>query len=319
MKNFLEKLKRKINYFLISKGIEKSRLYIWLVKWNKKLFHRADVEKMHSFGEKNPDTIFYLIQVRDNAGMLATIFHILHNMEWAEEMGYVPIVDMVTKQMRDEDKSFFLYYQQKTKYSLEEIYQSKKVILSGGALHEERVKRFKAVEDEIAYYHQFFCEHICFTKSIQEKIEKEKNYIGKNSLGVFLRGTDYTSMKPAYHPIQPDVSEVINKIKEFERNHKVDLIYLVTEDCDIYRKMIAEFPGQIYCTGTHFVEKYDGKCYIEKYIKNLYEQNLEYLTRINTLASCRWLIASRTNGSNMARILNNNNYEECFFFDKGVY
>ena len=54
-------------------------------------------------------------------------------------------------------------------------------------------------------------------------------------LGVLCRGTDYVSLRPYNHPVQPSVSEMLQKAGEMLRCYKLEHIYLVTEDEGIRR------------------------------------------------------------------------------------
>ena len=52
----------------------------------------------------------------------------------------------------------------------------------------------------------------------------------KNILGVLTRGTDYIARKPKQHPIPPNVSILINDVKEMDNKYKYDyrsMIYLI--------------------------------------------------------------------------------------------
>lgn len=49
-------------------------------------------------------------------------------------------------------------------------------------------------------------------------------------LGVLCRGTDYVSLRPYNHPVQPSVPNMLQKADEMLRYYKLEYIYLVTED-----------------------------------------------------------------------------------------
>lgn len=319
----IRKLKKAINYWAIRSGISSSRLYQMLVKLNYRLFHGSEQLQKVSFGKLNADITFFVIQLTGKAGIFSTLSSALGAMKWAEENSYVPIIDMVNKEEREGDGSFFKYFVSKTPFLLEDVYKSKNVILSG-------VEKYPDAKAGFGYYYdaeaarvmkKFIDSHIGFSGGVLKNVEKEEGVLDGNTLGVFLRGTDYVAMKPYYHSRQPQIREVIDKVSSFMQTHDVSRIFLVTEDWNIYTELKKEFGDLLFVTGgeEHFVKNYSGKTYIADCIKDMYLQNLEYVTRIILLARCRWLIASITNGSKMAIWLNGAAYEETCLFEKGYY
>ena len=51
---------------------------------------------------------------------------------------------------------------------------------------------------------------------------------------MFLRGTDYVSLRPKGHHVQPTVEQLCDKIDDFLKLHVIKKIYVVTEDYEIY-------------------------------------------------------------------------------------
>ena len=67
----------------------------------------------------------------------------------------------------------------------------------------------------------------------------------KNILGVLIRGTDYVLTKPKGHPIQPNVNDVINDVKEMDNKYKYDYIFFTTEDEIIRKKFSKIFQNKV--------------------------------------------------------------------------
>lgn len=314
-------IKERVNHFFIQKKMMNTPIYRLLVWVNYKVYHRGEQEKKVSFGLLNPDRIFCVIRVTDRGGILSTFGTVLSAMKWAEENGYIPVVDMVDEQMRQSSMAFGNYFIQKSEYSLDEVFHSQSVILLGSG--QEKTSgdpSFGRLDPEgVVAMRQYIEQRFEFSDDIKEYVNKEETNIDEETLGVFLRGTDYTALQPYYHNRQPSVEDVIGKVKRFLDTHKVGRIYLVTEDETIYGKMKDAFGELVYCTGDHFVRQYDGKAYIANYIDDKYGQNIEYITRIILLSKCRWAIGSVTNGSRVARWLNGAEYEEEEWICDGYY
>ena len=98
------------------------------------------LEKRKSFGDANPETIFYVIRRRPPGwGYFSNLFHVAQGLLYAEEKGYTPIVDMENYWMSElssvkgvdgEKNAWCYFFKQVSEYSLSQVYQSKNVILS---------------------------------------------------------------------------------------------------------------------------------------------------------------------------------------------
>lgn len=315
------RIKERMNYFFIRKKMMNTPLYKMFVWLNYRIYHKGEKERKVTYGALNPDKIFCVIRVTDRGGILSTFGTVLLAMKWAEENGYTPVIDMVNEQMRQSSMAFGNYFIHRSEYSLDEVYHSQSVILlESGQEKTPSDRSFGSLDPEgITAMCQYIEQRFEFSDAIKEYVKKEEPNIDEKTLGVFLRGTDYTSLQPYYHNVQPSVEEVIGRVKRFLNTHQVGRIYLVTEDEMIYGKMKDVFGELIYCTGDHFVRGYDGKAYIADYIDDKYGQNIEYITRIILLAKCRWVIGSVTNGSRVARWLNSARYEEEEWICDGYY
>ena len=141
---------------------------------------------------------------------------------------------------------------------------------------------------------------IRFNSKTQKYIDGEYKKLfetNKRVLGVICRGTDYITLKPAGHPIQPTVEQVIDYCKHHMRKFHYDAIYLATEEKKIRDLFVAAFPGKILENQRMY---YDDIYYKEniQYIKDVHfkrENNnywigLEYLSSITLLSRCTSLI-----------------------------
>ena len=113
-----------------------------LLKENRisKILNNTPKYNIHSFGPKNKDKIFYIIQRAGGGGMFSNLNYVLHHLLISDKLGFVPVVDMENyKTFYNENiningtkNSWNYYFEPVSKYSLKEVYSSKQVIITDG-------------------------------------------------------------------------------------------------------------------------------------------------------------------------------------------
>lgn len=141
------------------------------------------------------------------------------------------------------------------------------------------------------------------------KFQKKLFNNSNNILGVLIRGTDYTSMKPKGHPIQPSPNIVIEDVKKMDKSNKYDWIFLTTEDNLIKNKFILSFGKKLkYIKSNDSLNynytKKEHLAFSNNIIGNINYMKI-YLINIIILSKCLDIICSRTAGSVGAFILSN--------------
>lgn len=158
--------------------------------------------------------------------------------------------------------------------------------------------------------------------------EYQKLFSGKQRvLGVICRGTDYVTLHPPGHPVQPSVDDVIAHCKKLLKTYHYDAIYLATEEKQIRDTFCQAFPNMI----LENKRKYYDDIYYKKpniqYIKdvqfdrenNNYWTGLEYLSSIILLSRCTALVGGNCGGTMAALFFNNCHYEYTHIFNLGLY
>ncbi len=156
--------------------------------------------------------------------------------------------------------------------------------------------------------------------------DKEKNSILPSELlGVIIRGTDYVKLKPKYHPAQPDVDEVITKVRDIIGTGQYKGIYVATDEKRIFERIAKEF-------GRDFVFSNSREYYDDIYRKEKLEQiceakldrnndqyfsSLEYISSMFILAECKGIVGGTCTGSVLSALFSESDY--LFFFNKGLY
>lgn len=146
-------------------------------------------------------------------------------------------------------------------------------------------------------------------------------------IGCLLRGTDYTALKPKYHPIQPDVEEVLDKISNYMEEYGYSKIYVATEEkrlfdlvCDRFGKKNVYSNNRTYYDEKYFSMENDmviGNVHFERENDN-YFKGVEYLSSLVILSHCHALVAGGCGGTQFA-MMYSNSFEHVYIFDKGLY
>lgn len=332
--------KRKIRYYFVRNKNDSSLLYKVLVKVNLLLFHFTEREVRKSYGKSNPEKVFYVIRGGGREeGLLSLFIGALEKISYAKRMNYIPFIDMKNyptqyniQANEEKTNSWEYYFTQPTKYREEDVYSSKNVILTGWntKLHEPTLFMGKMYsENQVKIQHDFIKDNLWFSKDLLDAVKKEESSLSlQRTLGVFLRGTDYAALKPKGHFKQPSIDEVIVKVEGFIKKYDIEAVYLVTEDYNIYDKIISRFGTLVKTTGSNYIKDYKNDEYISKYLYNTSKdkndksnisKGMEYLVRIKILSDCGYLVSSLASGSIVALALNGNAYLDKYVFDIGLY
>lgn len=295
--------------------------------------HKKD--KIESYGDKNPDKIFYVIHPEgdEKVGLFAYVTIVLGHIRYARKKGYIPIVDMknypntylATNKMFI-DNAWEYYFEQPDKYTLEEVYSSKNVILSTGAPYcwPDASTGFCFNKSLRNYWKKIVLDSIAVKENILEEVKHQKDLLfGKDEkiLAVKCRGTDYLKLKPKWHPRQPEPEMVIEKAREILNQKKCNRIFLSTEDKSILELFQKEF-GELVITNEQVRYDYEGDGYISALKSDreddAYLQGYEYLITTLLLAECDCFIGGR-NGGTVAALLFSKNYDYQYIWNLGRY
>lgn len=218
------------------------------------------------------------------------------------------------------------------------------IICPGGM---EEARTYKVIECDIkgipytggwdSYLHEKGEDFIVWSflyKTFVSLNEKTRSYITQEektlavdyekTLGVLVRGTDYVSTKPKYHPIQPDVSDIVKKAEEYIQRYGFTKIYLATEEERIYQQFADHFGKDLilvnkreYYDGIYKEGELIGRVHFNREHDN-YWRSIEYLSSLVILSRCKELCAGNCGGAKFA-MLYSDTYERPYVFDLGYY
>lgn len=281
----------------------------------------------------------YGIVRRDDpkCGLFSFVVVMIGGIDKCIKEGLIPIIDMQTygnpyleENQIGKENAWEFYFQQPMGVGLQrDIMPAAAIIDAGTDIREEErpntSMNFLTDWQLIQYWREIFHKYIKFKPEIQCVLDEKKKVLLDNKrgkkLGILCRGTDYTSLKPAGHPIQPDVDTVIAKAKELMEERECKYIFLATEDKDILDQFQKELGDCVIINqGDRFSNtggRYLAQIMEEEKI-NKYNNGLNYLTTIYLLSQCNCLLAGRTSGL-LGALLMGHVYEYQYFWDCGSY
>jgi hypothetical protein len=304
-----------------------------------KYYQTHEVRK--SYGKDFPDKVFYIIGVDEGwCGLWAIITHQLTHIAYAVDHGYIPVVDLQNyfNQYLGEDVLFKenaweYYFQQPMGYSLQDVKKAKNIIASvnRGVIPMEKYRLgytdcYNA--QAMAYYQKLAKKYLRFNEQTEKNLVNAYNEVlaGKGKiLGVHCRGTDFITLKPNGHPIQPKAAEAIEKAKQVMQEYQCARLYLATEDADIYDAFAEQFGNKLIAGSSHRWRVGDLKpgqnnsdLYNNATRNERYQGGLAYLAETYLLSKCSCFIGGATRGT-LGTLLMSDGFEYQYVFNLGTY
>jgi len=341
-----------IKLFIMDKTVRNmdNRVALKRIKLCIELFTKG-AEKRMSYGDKNPDIIFFVIRpyyfMKRNE--LATslsdlLFHYYRNLQhlsYAVNKGWIPVVDWENYGpfRHGEDypvngtrNCWEYYWKQPSEYTLEEVYSSKNVILSDRNSIDYGYIPTLFITPPLSNYARQLALKCPQYDQLFQLNEFTENYISERErtlfppdskiLGVSIRGMAYGQHYVPGHPIQPKITELINSVIAKMEEWKMDYIFFACESAAFVEIMKNTFGKKLIFLQR---ERYKEEPIEDDSINPLYipghryQTNLDYLTEMVLLSRCSSLMAGMSGGVRAAIIWNANQYEHLYIFEKGLW
>ena len=219
-------------------------------------------------GDRYPEKTFFVVRIPPSSSGICTHYYFsIIKMLYAIEKGYVPVVDMRhfrnIYHRRDEvgkTNTWDCFFRQPMNYKLEDIYRAKNLILSNTSVEYYR-KYMRAKEGPLDYLYgknsyiplkRIADKYVFINDDIKREADEiYRSYFGEEGkkhlvLGINLRGTEYTELRPYGHPIQPKLSTVIDDAKRMIREYGCTDVYLNTEDESIFNRLKDRLEVNVY-------------------------------------------------------------------------
>ncbi len=310
--------------------------------------------QVHRYGDLNKDKTFYVIysQWPQTWGLATTVSIVLNNIKYATERGWIPVVDLKrcyipaiqNEEHRGKENAWEYYFEQPVPgYSLEDVYQSRRVILApdkGQPYGSMDWKNMQQLTDEMyTPYFKATEKYIRIRPDILERaLEIRKTLFGRagNSkvLGIGMRAGLYwgeVAHTEMYvdHPRGLNIDEYIEYAHRYMREFGCEYIFLSPDDRYYMERMKREFGEKcLYMEGRTLPRYFDDEgnplseeegSWIENDKQSFEERSVDYLIETYLLSTCDALFRVQGGGSVLACLLNNRRYENYYMVDRGVY
>jgi len=272
--------------------------------------------KHRSFGEKNPDKIFYVIYRNPmGAGFFSNFAHVVRQLKLIEGKGFTPVVDFqnfkthynVDNAINGTKNAWEYYFEQVSPYSLEEVYQSKHVLFCDGTY--PLGVEFK--EDELYEY---------FTKTFKVKqdvadilTQYEKEFLNKKVLGIHFRGKDMNIFPE--HPFGATEKQMFKYTDEIIEKYGVNKIFIATDEKKYLENYKKRYGDIVFYADNFKTDKLNDLNQNSRE-NHRYLLGREVLIDLLLLLKCQGLLHGSSNVANTAKILNPN-YEFTYFINNG--
>lgn len=283
-------------------------------------------------GECKYGMICYEININDkSAGFFALMRWICSALHYADSKGFKPIV-LLGNQTKyydsdysEENNPFNYYFEPVSDLTVEDIEHAYNVVTyeSKHLLDMNLPKDFQTDSSIVVKFARIWKKYIKFNKKTTEFLECElvDKIREKKTLGVHVRGTDYTQNYNG-HPIAITVEEEIEKAKMAIQEYGYEQIFVATDDAEYVKKIKEQLSDQVLYFNDTF-RSLDGTAVhdsIDSRKLHRYRLGLEVLRDVYALSSCKGLIAGQSNVSFFAMVLNRvlwDEFESCEICNKG--
>lgn len=282
------------------------------------------------------NNIYFAVVPRPKLGLSAIFLDNLRMCEYAYEKNWIPFIDMknVPSMYLAEDKlgkeNAWEYYFTQTfcskEKSLDYIYTKENIVIPSMFWSVDKYRNIKNKET-FNQLRKIYRRSFSIKESIARRFEQESKKLFSqccidNVLACIYRGTDYTSIQPANHPIQPQLEEVIQLCKKQMELWECEYLFVATEDEEALEKFKKTFANCLLYTnqmrysntGNLFLAQIHNQRDNDEYMRGE-----EYLLVMLLLAQCKYLISGVNGAYKGAMVLKEDEYLETYIFDKGKY
>ena len=149
--------------------------------------------------------------------------------------GYIPLLDLISfpnifngfNKNNLKENPWELFFNQPFDYKLKDIKKNAKSIIYFNCNPKNRPDTNIYYNKMLLnYWHNLAEKYIPIKNEIIDESNKIRKHLFNNSINVLIRGTDYISMKPKGHPIQPKPEIVIDDARKMDKKNRYDYIFL---------------------------------------------------------------------------------------------
>lgn len=276
-------------------------------------------------GKRNPDKKFLLIDAFFRIeGMFAIWEKVFTVARYALAKGYTPVFQIVSSDENiysdhESDDIWNKFFRQPGGYTIDEVHQSSYLALSPNM---NVLNVMRCIMDEVSNGIRLIWPNGIFNQQVKAYIqERQERFLPcpERTLGVLIRGTDYTKTALAGHNRHASPEMIIEKIGEIENFWEFDSIFLSTEDEEICTKIKAYYGDRVSYTDQERYTIEPGQLLVDLHVEKKegegFRLGAEYLCTVHLLSQCCSLIASGNCGAvKEALRQNDGKYQHVYVF-----
>lgn len=287
------------------------------------------------YGDKNPDKVFYVIKSPiASSGLVKFISFLLYFVSVAYDKKDKKVIPVLDTAIAGDENQFNngvyndvwgMFFQQVSDYSLEEVYNSKNVIIGQeGKMGANPYLMYVEYHSNIG---PLMKKYLKLNNSIESYCSKVREELaipkGSKVLGVVGRGTDfYNPGVAALHTLPLDANGIVKKAREVYEKGEYDYIFLATEDQNVFDTFMASDLSKVTKHIKQNRYSIDAKKELlhNKYLeenksgnRNGYEEAKGYLAILEMLRRCNGIVASTDCGAvDYAMSMTDNELEDLY-------
>lgn len=302
--------------------------------------HIAQLDTAAS-GEKK--TYYVIAQQNTKVGIYGYLNCFLPHIAYAVAKGYIPVIDMrsyeniyIPKDHFGSVNAWELFFRQPMDVGLDDMSDGEVIRCPDMLWYHGMPNSCPMMNDqELAMWAALYKKYIRHNAKAEGYIRDEMSRIltdPERTVGVIYRGTTYTKGQATGHPIQPTMKMLADAVQKMMQAHGIECIYLASDEKSIVDYMNSRFPGKVRINKRVYYDEVEGVDY-SRYnldgtdiVGNLFarEDNeyligIEYISSMNLVANCGYLIAGACGGCTAVLYMNGLNYRDRLVFDLGKY
>lgn len=179
--------------------------------------------------------------------------------------------------------------------------------------------------------HNIYKENIVLSDDLKTELESQYKLLFSHVqeqdkvLGVSVRGTDYTAMKPYRHHIQPSIEQICEKIAYAISEWGITKIYVNSDEEKSVNYVKEKFPGITFSMDYQRYDSFDktkdvllGEMHFQRK-EDAYRKGADYLISSLLFTYCDCFISGVAGGSITIMVAKDNFEHEYLFDDLGEY
>lgn len=263
------------------------------------------------FGERHPETVFYVIWRADQAsGFFSNLAFVLWHLLQADSAALQPVVDFQSfltlyneaGPVSGTRNAWEYYFLPTAPVPLAEVYESGCVVFCDGRAphgpvpYVTRMPRAREALDR----------HVRVRPEIEEEVRSLTDLLGTKTLGVHVRGQGGNRTRG--HPFGPTGPQVAGVVRRVLAEHDFDRILVISDDEGSLESLRTQFGSAVVTTPSFRTRGRSAYC-MDPRPRHRYLLGREVLRDTLLLSRCEGLVASLSHVSEFATLLHDGSRE----------